>query len=363
MPYKLSLALLQAPPDGMLHSRRACNRIGLHLFSNLSLTRLAVTRLEWNVTVDHMKALLNHCDESSPYLLENEAAYQQWRSHKLENRARTRPTRVFALNANGLLADDQLADVQQHVDAYNFLIFETPDTNFGKQELLALNRQFGLQDLDTNLGADADKVTALHVVSDSDRRAQYIPYTNRAMNWHTDGYYNPHVRRINAFALYCVNPSARGGGNYLFDHEMMYLLIRDQSTELLEALMHDDLLSIPANVQGNQVVRAQESGPVFSLQPRSSKLNMRYTSRPHNIVWKQDQCSQRALNLVREILMEGKSMIEIRLQAGQGIICNNILHGRQAFQDNPVAPARLVLRARYHDAIDLDRGFAAESLA
>ena len=54
--------------------------------------------------------------------------------------------------------------MRQQVDAYNFVIFETPDTNFGKHEFLALNRQFGLRDLDTNLGADDDKVTALHVV-------------------------------------------------------------------------------------------------------------------------------------------------------------------------------------------------------
>jgi alpha-ketoglutarate-dependent taurine dioxygenase len=310
-----------------------------------------------------MKALLNHCDENSPYLLENEVAYQQWRNHKLEIRARTRPTQVFSLNVQGLLADNQLADVRQQIDAHNFVIFETQDANFGKHEFLALNRQFGLRDLDTNLGADDDKVTALHVVSESDRRAQYIPYTNRAMNWHTDGYYNPHGRRINAFALYCVNQSARGGDNYLFDHEMMYLLIRDQSTELLEALMHDDLMRIPANVQDNQVIRAEESGPVFSLQTDSCALNMRFTSRPHNIVWKSDKRSQQALNLVRETLMQGEAMIEIRLQAGQGIICNNILHGRQAFQDDLEGPARLVYRARYHDAIDLDRGFAADARA
>ena len=308
-----------------------------------------------------MKALLNHCDENSPYLLENEVAYQQWRNHKLENRARTRSTQVFGLNADGLLADNQLADVRQQIDAYNFIIFETQDSNFGKRDFLALNRQFGLRDLDTNLGADDDKVTALHVVSESDRRAQYIPYTNRAMNWHTDGYYNPHERRINAFALYCVNQSARGGGNYLFDHEMMYLLIRDQSIELLEVLMHDDLMRIPANVQDNKVIRAEESGPVFSLQTDSCALNMRFTSRPHNIVWKSDKRSQQALNLVRETLMQGEGMIEIRLQAGQGIICNNILHGRQAFQDNSEGPARLVYRARYHDAIDLDRGFTSDS--
>ena len=309
-----------------------------------------------------MNAVLNHCDENSPYLLKNEDAYQAWRSGKLENRLQATPLRVFTLNAQGLLADSQLTAVQQQVEAYNFIIFEVSDTDFGKQDFIRLNRQFGLQDLDINLGADADKVTALRVVGESDQRAQYIPYTNRAMNWHTDGYYNPHARRINAFSLYCVNQSARGGGNFLFDHEMMYLLIRDQSPELLEALMHDDLMRIPANVQDNQVIRAEESGPVFSLLPISCALNMRFTSRPHNIVWKSDKCSQQALNLVREILMQGEAMIEMRLHAGQGIVCNNILHGREAFQDDPQQPARLVYRARYYDTIDLERGFAAESM-
>jgi hypothetical protein len=308
-----------------------------------------------------MNAVLNQCDENSPFLLANEDAYQAWRSCKLDSRRQSTPLRVFALNAQGLLAKSQLTDLQQQVEAYNYVIFESADRDFGKREFVALNRQFGLHDLDINPGADADRVTALRVVDDSDQRAQYIPYTNRAMNWHTDGYYNSHSRRINAFSLYCVNQSARGGGNFLFDHEMMYLLIRDQSPELLEALMHDDLMRIPANVQDNQVIRAEETGPVFSLQPISCVLNMRYTSRPHNIVWKTDKCSQRALNLVREILLEGQAMTEIRLQAGQGIICNNILHGREAFQDDPQHPARLVYRARYYDAISFERSFTDES--
>ena len=308
-----------------------------------------------------MNAVLNHCDENSPYLLENEAAYQAWRSRKLESRRHATPLRVFTLNAQGLLADSQLAAVQQQVEAYNFIFFEASNADFGKPDFITLNRQFGLQDLDINPGADADRVTALRVVSESDQRAQYIPYTNRAMNWHTDGYYNPQARRINAFSLFCVNQSARGGGNFLFDHEMMYLLIRDQAPELLETLMHDDLMRIPANVQDNQVIRAEETGPVFSLQPMSCALNMRYSSRPHNIVWKNDKCSQRALNLVREILLEGQALIEIRLQAGQGIVCNNILHGREAFQDDPQHCARLVYRARYYDTIDFERSFSTES--
>jgi hypothetical protein len=179
------------------------------------------------------------------------------------------------------------------------------------------------------------------------------------MNWHTDGYYNSFERRIDAFVLYCVNQAGSGGGNYLFDHEMMYLLIRDQSPAALAALMCNDMLRIPANVQQNRVIRAEESGPVFSLQAGSCALNMRYTSRPQNIVWKTDKRSTEALNLVREILMAGSAMVEVGLQPHQGIVCNNVLHGRQAFQDTPGQPARLIYRARYHDAIDLEKGLGA----
>jgi hypothetical protein len=88
---------------------------------------------------------------------------------------------------------------------------------------------------------------------------------------------------------------------------------------------------------------------------------MRYTSRPHNIVWKSDELSTRALGLVREILMDGSAMIEVRLQQHQGIVCNNILHGRQAFHDPQAQPPRLIYRARFYDAIDFDKGLGLDS--
>jgi len=320
-----------------------------------------------HATLDQVASALNSCDEISPFLLENESAYQAWRACKLDDRQGLSATRVFKLNRQGLLAPSMLAVLQRQVSAFNFVIFECADeagcSEFDSAEFLALNRQFGLQELDRNLGAEEDKVTSLRVVEATDRRAQYIPYTNRAINWHTDGYYNPSERRIGAFALYCVHQAGRGGDNYLFDHEMMYMLIRDQSPDLLQALMCDDLMRIPANVQDNRVIRAEESGPVFSLQPISCALNMRYTSRPHNIVWKSDKRSERALNLVREILMDGSAMTEIRLQRGQGMVCNNVLHGRQAFHDAPDQPGRLIYRARYYDGIDLERGLADGALA
>jgi len=192
--------------------------------------------------------------------------------------------------------------------------------------------------------------------------SQYIPYTNRALNWHTDGYYNPFDRQINAFALYCVNQAAKGGGNFFFDHEMMYLLIRDSSVELMEALMCPDLMEIPANIQGNRIVRAQESGPVFSIG-RSGTLNMRFTSRPRNIAWKSDKRSQKALSLIREILMDSDAVIDIRLDDRQGVVCNNILHGRRAFQNGANGSPRLYYRARYFQEISLGQGTGLSGVA
>ncbi|MDH3389610.1 MAG: TauD/TfdA family dioxygenase [Gammaproteobacteria bacterium] len=308
-----------------------------------------------NATLDHISAALNDCDENSPFRLENEGAYRAWRARKLESRRQLHADRVFAVAPDAVLSRSLREQLRRQVDAFNFAIIETRSV-VDKRGFVEINRQFGLKQIDSNPGADADSVTSLRVVDDADERAQYIPYTNRALNWHTDGYYNPDGRRINAFALYCVNQAERGGGNYLFDHELMYLLIRDQSPELLASLMAHDLMRIPPNIQNNRVVRAEESGPVFSIQPGSCKLNMRYTSRPRNIVWKSDKRSERALNLVREILMDGEAGVEIRLQPRQGVICNNLLHGRQAFHDDARQPPRLIYRARYYDAIDLDRG-------
>ena len=205
-----------------------------------------------------MSAALNDCDEKSPFLLENEGAYQAWRARKLKIRQQLSPDRVFELDQQARLPQSLLEQARLQVDAYNFVLFQS-GVEMDKKAFLELNHQFGLYRLDSNLGADEDSVTSLHVVAASDERAQYIPYTNRALNWHTDGYYNPHERRINAFALYCVHQAERGGGNHLFDHEWMYITIRDREPDLLAALMdeteHDVLayMAFPAQHRYMQV--------------------------------------------------------------------------------------------------------------
>lgn len=286
----------------------------------------------------------------SPFALANDAAYADWRERKLALRARLDPRQCFRLGADRRLAKADLAAAARQLDAFGFVRYES-DAGFDKAAFLALNRQFGLARLDGNPGADDDRVTSLTAVDADDPRAQYIPYTRRALNWHTDGYYNTRARPIRAFALHCAQPAARGGGNFLFDHEYLYLLIRDRAPELLAALMHPDLMRVPANLQGNRILRAEESGPVFAVDAASGGLHMRYTSRPRNIVWKTDRQSRRALDLLRELLMAGDGTVDLRLRRGQGIICANLLHGREAFGDDPAQPPRLVYRARYVDPL------------
>ena len=300
--------------------------------------------------------------DKSPFLLANESEYQAWRARKLRRSPEASSLDPWQLGSDNRFDPATLCEAQRHAEQHNFVVFESRST-LDKRDFLELNRQLGLVHLDNNLGSDQDKVTSLQVLNSSDERAQYIPYTNRALNWHTDGYYNETADTIRAFSLYCVSPAERGGGNFLFDHEMMYLLIRDTDPELIAALMNPDIMTIPANVSGNKVIRPQTSCAVFSIDPGTGRLQMRYTSRPRNITWSDDKRSERALKLVREILIDDEAVTHLQLGAGQGLICNNLLHGREAFRDSPQGCSRLMYRARYYDFIetecDLNPGAAA----
>jgi len=74
-----------------------------------------------------------------------------------------------------------------------------------------LGAQFGLQRLDANWLAGEHGVTRITVCSDDGQRQAYIPYTDRAIKWHTDGYYNPPERQIRSMVLHCAQSAGKGG--------------------------------------------------------------------------------------------------------------------------------------------------------
>ncbi len=213
-----------------------------------------------------------------------------------------------------------------------------------------LGLQFGLARLDSNLLADEDAITTLTVAEEPSRKGEYIPYTNRALGWHTDGYYNRADHGICAIVLHCVQPAGEGGENGLLDHEMAYLLLREQDPGHIRALMGEAVMTIPARLDENGVARAAESGPVFATLP-NGQLHMRYTARTRSIEW-QDTPEVRGAVAALESLFNSPSpyIFRGRLESGMGLICNNVPHCRSSFNDAP-GHKRVLYRARYFDRI------------
>lgn len=291
--------------------------------------------------------------------LSNDRAYAVWREQKLANFPGMLNDLMVDIANPQSLSDAEISAVRQACSRANMAIYtfqaslspESGENGLDKSVLANFGRHFGLEHLDNNLYADDEGISSIQV-SREKRQGEYIPYSNKGISWHTDGYYNPPDRKIRAMVLHCVRPAVRGGENALMDFEMLYLLIRDENPLYIEALMQPNVMTIPANVENGVEIRPEQTGPVFSVDKESGCLHMRYTARSRSIEWKQDRVTQSAVKCLEDILAEQSPYIfHHRLLAGQGIICNNVLHTRSAFEDDEGSPGRLVYRARFYDRI------------
>ncbi len=115
----------------------------------------------------------------------------------------------------------------------------------------------------------------------------------------------------------------------------------------MRALAAADAMTIPANAEDGSVMRPARTGPVFSTD--GGNLHMRYTARTRSIEWRPDEATRAAARFLQQLLDSGSPYVfTLRLAGGQGMVCNNVLHDRSAFDDAPApAPGRLVYRARY----------------
>ena len=193
------------------------------------------------------------------------------------------------------LSPAEMHAMQDRIKRTNMAIYSLNSASpMNKQQLRLLGEQFGLLQLDPNMLADEDGVTSLEVVPGKSLRG-YIPYTNNRLQWHTDGYYNVDEKRIQAFILHCVRPAEVGGENALLDPEIVYLYMRKENPDYIQALMSDNAMTIPANTEAGTETRAAQAGPVFSVTA-AGHLHMRYTARTRSIEWAQDAVTQAAKN-------------------------------------------------------------------
>ena len=235
----------------------------------------------------------------------------------------------------------------RRIEKTNMAIYRfKPDYGQDRRAVTALTAQLGLGIPDHNLSADADGLSPIQAHPEGVRQ-RYIPYTDKKLNWHTDGYYHRPDRIIRTMLLHCARPAMEGGALETIDHEIVYGLLQERDSRLAEALLQPDTMTIPENGLVGPAYRGECSGPVFFEE--SGALRMRYTARKHNVIWKRDALTQEAIAVLDEILNSSGDLIVRRsLKPGEGLICANVPHRRDAFIDSScVGERRLMYRGRY----------------
>ena len=284
--------------------------------------------------------------EISPFSLAQPEAYARWREEKLAQYPARLTDLVVEIRDPRQLRPSEREAILEHCRRANMAIYVSAPTS-DKEAVHQLGKQFGLRNLDHNRGADEDAITSLTVQEDA-FHGEFIPYSNRPIAWHTDGYYNDAAHQIRGLLLHAVQPAAQGGENALLDHEILYILLRDRNPDYIRALMHPQAMTIPPYCEGGEEKRPARTGPVFSVDD-SDHLHLRYTHRKRNIRWREDPLTQEAVRAIQEILNDSPYVLQGKLEAGWGLISNNVLHTRTAFTDGN--PPRLLYRARYYERI------------
>lgn len=287
-----------------------------------------------------------------------EAAYRRWRDAKLA----AYPDTLHALTVEvSNLAAPTPAETQATLVACrrsNMCLYRTRGNDSGdpaaaRRALAAFARHFGLLRLEARRPTEGDGIIALEAVA-AGRGPAYIPYTNRSLGWHTDGYYayaGP-GRMIRSMLLHCIRSAREGGANRLLDHEIAYIRLRDEDPGYIAALAHPEAMTVPANEEADEGVRPENTGPVFVVDPKDGTLAMRYSARKRNIRWRDDEATRSAARALERVLDGDPLVFRATLGPGEGLICNNVLHDRTGFERSAEAQGgRLLFRMRSYDRV------------
>ncbi|MBF0381937.1 MAG: TauD/TfdA family dioxygenase [Magnetococcales bacterium] len=289
----------------------------------------------------------------SVFNLGNDQAYQEWRKAKLADYPQSLAGLIVEIQDPYALTANERDKIKDICDKTNMVVYAVKDpTKIKENPLPALLKQLGVNDVDHNLGASDIGLSKLSPGGSAHGPfANYIPYRQAQIGWHTDGYYNTNDRQVQTLSLYCERSAHEGGENELLDHEIAYILLRDENPEYIKTFMDPEVMTIPARMEGDKVARPDRTGPVFSV--KGDHLHMRYTARTISISWK-DTPEVKAANAALTKIMNGDSpyIIRGRLENGLGLISNNVLHTREAFSDLDEGPKRELYRLRCFDRVE-----------
>ena len=236
---------------------------------------------------------------------------------------------------------DEISNIKAQIQRYNCCIYNSSSELISKVHLVNFAQSIGMMTYDTN-NIDNDAVCSITRNKINDKRG-YIPYTDKALNWHTDGYYDK--KPIYSWLLHCVAPAEEGGENRLLDHELVirqYVLKHDD-IDLLES---ENAFTIPGNKDAG---RLDTTSYVCSNNNKYKKLHMKFSMRKDNI--KLDKSVNKAVTKMKDIITDDckKYYLTYKLSKNEGIISNNILHGRNSYKDGD--NMRKILRIRSYERI------------
>ena len=268
------------------------------------------------------------------------AEFLRWAEEKEKNIPQNSDGILVNIHDINNVKTSEIAKIKETIYKYNSCIYSSKIALKSNTNLLKFVELVGMRTYDCN-NIDSNEISTITPLQNS--KINYIPYTDKPLNWHTDGYYDK--KSIFSWLLHCVNPATQGGENYLLDHELVlreYLLRNDD----INNLMAEDALTIP---ESKYTSRSEISTYIFSFKNKYKRLHMRFSMRKDNIGTSAKANS--AVNKLREII-EGncaKYSLTYKLQKNEGIITNNILHGRKAFKDDKVK--RKLLRIRSYERL------------
>ena len=234
----------------------------------------------------------------------------------------------------------EIAKIKETINKCNSCIYSSKIALKSNTNLLKFVESVGMRTYDRN-NIESNEISTITPLESN--KINYIPYTNKSLNWHTDGYYDK--KSIFSWLLHCVHPATHGGENYLLDHELAlreYVLRYDD----VNNLMSEDALTIP---ESKDTSRSEISTYIFSIKNQYKKLHMRFSMRKDNIGTSPKAGD--AVTKLKEIIENdcAKYSLTYKLQKNEGIITNNILHGRRAFKDDKVK--RKLLRIRSYERL------------
>tara|TARA_B100001063_G_scaffold42881_1_gene36698 strand:- start:2282 stop:3112 length:831 start_codon:yes stop_codon:yes gene_type:complete len=267
--------------------------------------------------------------------------FRQWASEKEANIPSNIDDLKVKIHDINHASIEEIGNIKDKINKFNCCIYKSQAGLINQANLISFAQSIGMKTYDSN-NIDNSPVSCIMPLK-SKGKINYIPYTNKQLNWHTDGYYDE--KPIFSWLLHCEEPASFGGENYLLDHELAireYILKHDN----LDSLSRSDAFVIPGNAYAG---RDSTKGYICDINNKYRRFHMKFSMRKEHMDL--NEKSKIAIMRMKKIIKEDckKYYLTYKLSKNEGIVTNNILHGRNSFEDGKVI--RKLYRIRSYERI------------